>query len=104
MSYDVSVTCPTCQSDVLDRGNMTSNVSGMWKKAGANLRDWDGKVGVDVLPELQRAIEWMTNDPEDFRALEPENGWGDLPGCLRFLEGIRNAIARCPNAKLSVSY
>lgn len=83
---------------------MTSNCAGLWDKAGARLRDWDGKKAIEILPPLQKAIEWMRREPEDFKELEPRNGWGDLAGAIKFLEGIRDACAKYPDSTLSVGH
>lgn len=42
--------------------NMTSNIAGVWDKAGAPLREWSGKTGLHVLPELQAAINELSRD------------------------------------------
>lgn len=104
MSYDVSVCCASCGSNQVRQTNMTSNCAGMWDKAGATLRDWDGKSAIEILPALQKAIERMHADPEDFKELEPSNGWGSLPAAIEFLEGIRDACAKNPDATLSVGH
>lgn len=103
MSYDVYVRCSACGANQVQQTNMTSNCAAMWDKAGAPLRNWDGKKAVEVLPPLQRAIEWMRSEPKDFKGLAPTNGWGDLPAAVKFLEGIRDACAKNPDADLSVS-
>lgn len=109
MSYDVYVSCHTCGADQM-RGmnNMTSNVAGVWDKAGVPLRDWDGKIGVDVLPQLQQAVNTIENlfpfEREEYeKEVRGDGTWGTVDDALKFLQTIRDAICRCPWAKISVS-
>lgn len=111
MSYDVYVSCHTCGSDLMNgHNNMTSNVSGVWDKAGARLRDWSGKTGVQVLPQLQAAINELSRDMLPFEAAEYQklvrgNGeWGTFSSALEYLTRIRDAICRDPYATLEVSH
>ncbi len=110
MSYDVYVYCHACGSDQMNgHTNMTSNVSGVWDKAGAPLRDWDGKTGIDVLPQLQGAITELSRDMlpyerEEYETLVRGGGtWGTVESALEFLTRIRDAICRNPDAVISVS-
>lgn len=112
MSYDVGVHCHTCGNDLTyGHGNMTSNIAGLWDKAGAPLRDWDGKTGIDVLPQLQGAITALTDpdmlpyEREEYEALVRGGGsWGTFEDAAKYLIVIRDAICRDPWAKLSVSH
>lgn len=107
MSYDVYVGCSRCGSDLIrpcGRNNMTSNLSKMWSEASAPLADFQGKQAIDVLPLLQQAIDNLKDDPDYYRQLEPDNGWGDYGGCIEYLERILAACARDPFAKLRVSH
>lgn len=111
MSYDVYVHCHTCGGDLMNgHTNMTSNVSGVWDKAGARIRDWDGKTGVSVLPELQAAINELSRDMlpyeyQEYESLVRGGGeWGTVESALEFLTRIRDAICRDPYATLGVSH
>ena len=108
MSYDVSISCHTCGEDLMGGyGNMTSNVSGVWNKAGAPLKDWHGKTGVDVLPQLAAAISTLTNlDPyerKEYEELVRGGGtWGTIESAHEFLCRIRDAICRDPYSRIGI--
>lgn len=110
MSYDVGVHCHTCGNDLTyGHGNMTSNVSRVWTKAGAPLREWDGKTGLEVLPQLQLAISTLSDllpcERAEYEALVRGGGsWGTVDSAREFLVVIRDAICRDPLAKLSVGF
>jgi hypothetical protein len=42
---------------------------------------------------LRRVIDGLTADPDRFRAMNPENGWGDYEGLIRVLCEMRDASA-----------
>lgn len=103
MSYDgwlVVDTGSTQLHEVADLGNCTSNVSPMWRKALAaageeiRLSDTEGRVAADVLPLLQRAVAHMREHPDEYRAMNPPNGWGDYEGALDYLVGVAKACER----------
>lgn len=112
MSYDVGVHCHTCGYDLTNgHGNMTSNVARIWDKAGAPLRDWNGKTGVEVLPQLQAAIAELSDpdmlliDRQQYEDLVRGGGtWGTYQSALDFLIVIRDAICRDPQASLSIGH
>lgn len=86
--------------------NYTSNVAPMWRLA---MPDTDGIAGMDGMlvkdaaESLRSGIAQMEKDPERFRELNPENGWGDFD---RQLEALRQLLAdfeKAPQAKVVVS-
>ena len=86
--------------------NMTSNVAPMWRKAGIDLQECDGKPVTDVLPVLRAAVAAI-NDPSEYaayKALEPSNGWGDYAGAVQFLEELLRACEDNPACTVDVSY
>lgn len=103
MSYDVTLTCDKCSSVMCDL-NMTSNVAPMWRTAGLDLREHHGESASTLLPTLQVAIDAMLEDPDRYRAMNPGNGWGNYEGTLRFLQELRDAACRNPDALYEVSY
>lgn len=99
MSHSISVTCTTCHSTTFDT-SITSNLSPMFRAAGLDLTDsqWQGQPGIVLLPTLQRAIDNLESDPDRYREMNPENGWGDYDGGLQTLRHLRDCIARTPDA------
>ncbi len=93
-----------------DAGNYTFNVSPMFAKAldsetGPNwaLYVLNGMKAGDALPRLREGVRRMEEEPDVYRAMNPENGWGDYDGALRVL---RSFVAECslhPLATIHVS-
>lgn len=111
MSYDISLHAyvttggpeltEVCVTEV---GNYTSNVSPMWAEAlGHRLRDLHGRRAGDVLDALRVAVTAMETNPDEYRALNPENGWGSYDGALSYLRDLRDACAMHPNAQIYIS-
>ena len=91
MSYDVSLTIKTGkeETEVTDCGNYTYNASSMYQHAmGASLGEFNGTSCKTAIPILKRGVKEMINNPGIHRALQPENGWGNYEGALKFLETI----------------
>lgn len=52
-----------------------------------------GPAGAEFLHGIIRTLE---ANPPKFRALNPENGWGDYDGFLKVLTEMRNAVPEWP--------
>lgn len=118
MSYDVSLytpgkLCAACghqpdQINHFDR-NHTSNCSQMWDEAGIELRkyayrdDEHAAKAAELIPDLERAVTTMKAEPERFRAMNPENGWGSYESALSFISAILAACREYPEALVYVS-
>lgn len=105
MSYDVYLEISTGAgntADVFDR-NMTSNVAPMWRKAGADIAEMDGKTAADCAPLLAAAVTAMEIDPAAYRLMDPPNGWGSYETCLDFLVSVRDACVEHPACTIRVS-
>lgn len=65
----------------------TYNLSAMWRLAGVfdKSSDLDGVRTIDLAPKLVRALLLARENADDFRALNPPNGWGDYDGFLEIL-------------------
>jgi hypothetical protein len=110
MSYNVYVYIPAAVDPdaeaILWEGNYTSNVAPMWRKAiGDNL----GRT-IDMLPFastvqpiLAKGIKRMRANPDEYRAMNSENGWGNYEGALAFLEEIEHACRNYPMARVRAS-
>ena len=82
--------------------NMTSNVAPMWRLAGADVAEFQGKYAGNVLHLLDKAIAEMETNPEPYRALNPDNGWGSYETCLEFLRNLRAEFGAHPKATVKV--
>lgn len=107
MSYDLDLRIDTGGEHpvtVHDVGNYTSNVSGMWTKAlGFPLADLDGRLAADAIPDLRRAAWAMANNPDTYRAMNPENGWGDYEGARDYLVQLLEGCLAHPKTTIGVS-
>lgn len=52
----------------------------------------DRMTGPEGRDFLDRCIKVLEADPERFRAMNPENGWGNYEGLLDVLRQMRNAV------------
>ena len=61
------------------------------------LRVLNGRKAGDTVEMLKRAIMRIENDPAPFRALQPGNGWGNLPGAVKVLEEMHEVAREYPS-------
>jgi hypothetical protein len=123
MSYDISLTNPspgescghcggtgkeptrdedTWYGSPLD-WNYTSNCGPMWRKAGADLGEFDGKPAGECAPILAAAIDAMEAEPEVYRAMNPSNGWGDYDSLVTSLKRLLKGFQDNPHLIVYVS-
>lgn len=110
MSYDVylSTTVDTGAVEPLtitveEIGNYTFNVGGMWRKAlGHSLLELNGQAAGDALPRLREAVAVMESNPDEYRAMNPANGWGSYEGALEFLTRLRDRCQEHPKTTIVV--
>ena len=124
MSYDVDLRIDTGAPDpavVVELGNYTSNVAGMYvlafTHAGlpyrvapyscagslANLHDMPAP---EAVPYLERALAHM-DDPKNatrYEAMNPSNKWGNFEGAKAFLHGILDGCRTHPKTVVRVSW
>jgi hypothetical protein len=100
--YVSSPKCPQCgRSDGRENINITCNLGPMWREAGFDDKACDGGRAGDILPNVNAAIAALLADPEGFRALTPDNGWGSYEWLLGALEKLRSACEQWPDGELS---
>jgi hypothetical protein len=105
MSYDIYLEIVTGSGhmhEIYD-WNYTSNVSMMWRTAGANLAEFDGKRAGDCAPILLRAIGELRGNPIRYIKMNPPNGWGSYDNLLPRLEELASQMTIHPNATVRVS-
>jgi len=106
MSYDVYLELDdkteTDNEFVWER-NHTSNTARMWRTAGCDIAEFDGKPASELGPAAARAIAAIVTEPEKYRPMEPANGWGSVPSTVHFLTAIWEACAEHPEATVRVS-
>lgn len=96
MSYDIWLNIDTGGPEpatVWSEFNFTSNVAPMWRAAGADLAEFDGKRAGDCALILAGAIAELEGDPAKYRAMDSPNGWGTydhlLPALRKLLAGFQ---------------
>lgn len=110
MSYDVYLEVPTgsraaggpAMTTVYDR-NHTSNTANMWREAGCDIAEFEGKGAVEFGAALERAISEISTKRAYYRKFEPENGWGTVETTLDFLNDLLEACDRHNYAIIHVS-
>lgn len=113
MSYDVSLIskkaekCPTCGHDpsgaeTYFSANHTSNTAGMWRHAGCDIAEFDGKLASELGASLKVAIDAMRANPGLYKPMEPDNGWGTYESTLKFMINVLLACESNPDAEVHV--
>jgi hypothetical protein len=106
MSWDLDIEVTdidgnTHRFEVID--SQTYNLTPMWSKALAFLdvtRDFDEKFCSDISAALKVGLIDIMENWDEYRKLEPDNGWGDLDGFFRaYVELTRNCL-KYPSGKL----
>jgi hypothetical protein len=107
MSYDVSyeVTLPDGTTTGFGWRNYTSNCAPMWRRAGCDIAEFDGRTVTEFASALALAVAAMEADMGTYRAMNPANGGGDADDMLEtFLRPLlRGARAAHPAAIVRVS-
>jgi hypothetical protein len=95
MSYDVWFR--DHNRDISPSFNYTSNVGGMFWKAGKfSIKHLHGKTGAEAMMMLEPVVSYMEMHPAEMKALAPDNGWGDFQGALEFVRDILDVCAENP--------
>lgn len=83
--------------------NYTYNISPMTHRAGlGSINDLNGLRADDAADRITKCIAAMEANPDVYRALNPENGWGDYDGFLAHLKSLRDGLQTAPEATVRV--
>lgn len=89
MSLDIGIRA-TREVEIFDR-NITYNLSKMYYKCiDGGFNALNGMSCKDALPILNKAINDLIDNQEEYEKLNPENGWGSYDGLLEVLKDMRN--------------
>lgn len=105
MSWDISMRCNHCGTDVEDT-DYTYNVAPMFVRAfkhETGIRMLNGMTGASALPLLQAAISDMESARDVYLEMNPPNGWGSYDGALALLRRLAEWCAKRPELTLVVS-
>jgi hypothetical protein len=63
------------------------------------LRVLSGRLGKDTLVDINAALDRFADEKfqKTFLALQPDNGWGDLPGARRVMEKLKTLAEGYPD-------
>lgn len=105
MSYDVYLEVDVGGKEpfTIFDWNYTSNCAPIWRKAGCDIAEFDGKKAYELNVALSAAIYELTAHPDRYRELEPENGWGSLRTLVPSLRKLREKCVEAPLATVRVS-
>ena len=110
LDFDLAVRCEDAGDGVerwhyLAEWNYTHNVSKMWREAGCYeaLYQSHGKLAKHIVDDVELAVKEMAANPDKYRAMNPQNGWGNYDGALEMLQEICNALQRYPLAIVFIS-
>jgi len=95
--------CDKCgRSDEELNFNITYNLSEMWHEAcpinQKNIMAFDGMSAKNALPVLEATLEELEKNPQKYKKLNPENGWGSYEVLLDTLTAIIIACKKHPEA------
>lgn len=95
-------------SNIVFEWNITHNLTGMANAAGLYSACWRPdelgakKAGQLVKPLLVGLFN-LTKNPDEFKALNPGNGWGTYEGLVEFVEAYLLACVSYPEADIEAS-
>lgn len=83
--------------------NVTYNLSKIYYKCiEGGLKSLNEMSCKDALPILNKAIENMIEHEEEYRELQPSNGWGTYDGLLAQLRDLRTCCENNPDGIIEV--
>jgi hypothetical protein len=109
MSWDASLMIDTggeYPAGVAELGNYTYNVAPMYFEVFPEEKGFrdslDGVLASDAIPILEQAITALEADPAHFKAMEPENKWGNYEGAVEYLKTILAGCQEHPKATIHI--
>lgn len=88
--------------------NITHNLRSMAEEAGIYKELWRPeeipieKAG-ELIEPLKKGLILLKTNPDRFKKLNPENGWGTYEGLVKFVENYLEACIVWPDAKVRAS-
>ena len=100
--------CTYNLAPMFEKAFATAGSEGWFDKAfggapGTGLRLLEGKTGAEALPLLEIAIKSMEAFPEEYKALNPSNGWGTYEGALETIQELLSWAVEAPLARFRVA-
>ena len=104
MSLDINITAKR-ETEIYE-ANVTYNLSKMYYKCidkEKGFKKLDGMNCKEALPIINNAIQDMLNNADEYRKLNPKNGWGSYDGLLATLQEMRNCCENNSDGTINVS-
>ena len=106
VSYDNCLT-RTEEKEMVFTANITHNLNTMAMDAEIYYEVWRPEENLileakDLIGSLKGGLNRLKSDPEHYKKLNPENGWGSYEGLIEFLEKYLSACEKYPNALVEV--
>lgn len=103
MSLDITLSA--MRSTVVFDANLTHNLAKMADEAGIYKALWRPeesglKLAGELIPVLAEGLAWLERDPERFKALNPENGWGSYDTFVPVVRSYLQACRENPDAEI----
>lgn len=88
--------------------NITHNLGRMAAEAGIYKELWrPEELGIqyahELIAPLEQGLNKLKDDPEYYEMFNPDNGWGDYNGLVKFVEKYLAACKEYPYAKVVTS-
>jgi hypothetical protein len=88
--------------------NITHNLGKMANAAGVYQHLWRPEelgitLAIELIAPLAAGLSALKNDPDKFKALNPDNGWGNYDGLVKFIEDYILACVENADATIRVS-
>lgn len=101
LDFNLMKRIPTCVFDA----NYTHNVTDMWRLAGVYdaLYNSEGKLAGEILNELKAGLHIMVTSPDEFKKLNPDNGWGSYESAVPWLRKVIEACEENPDTVIEIS-
>jgi len=104
MSLDINITAK--REVEIYECNITYNLASMYYKCidkELGLKKLDNMSCKEALPIINTAIIDLLNNADEYRKLNPSNGWGSYEGLLSKLQEIRNCCENNSDGIINVS-
>lgn len=84
--------------------NITHNLNKMAEECGLYEPLWRPSVSKakELITKLEKGIKKLKENPDKFKKFNPENGWGNYEGLLRFAENYLQACINNPETEIKV--
>lgn len=97
MSWDIDVVenyCSHCgRGEVIEDINVTYNLGQIFFEAtGHSVRDWADVSKNDLIRIFSEGMRRIEADPQRFKAMEPDNGWGTTKTAHEVLKRLHRSL------------